>query len=122
MKLYRITKEKHAADLRGMGGLYEAGRWHREGTQIVYTSEVVSLAKLEVLVHWKRTPMGLALVTIDVPVEAKIAHLKLGSLPPDWEKIPYMEKLADIAERWIRECEFWIMRVPSALSPTRAFL
>ena len=62
--------------------------------------------------------MGLALVTIDVPVEAKIAHLKLGSLPPDWEKIPYMEKLADIAERWIRECEFWIMRVPSALSPT----
>ena len=118
MKLYRITKEKYAADLRGMGGLYEAGRWHREGTQIVYTSEVVSLTKLEVLVHWKKTPTGLVLVTIEVPDDSTITHVELESLPPDWEKIPYMEELADITEQWIRERKFWIMRVPSAQSPT----
>lgn len=118
MKLYRITKEKYAADLRGTGGLYEAGRWHWEGTQIVYTSEVVSLAKLEVLVHWTKTPTGLALVAIEVPDEASTLFISSNELPADWRELPYLPALADLTDRWIQAGEQWIMRVPSVHSPS----
>ncbi len=118
MKLYRIAKEKYAADLRGMGGLYEAGRWHREGTQIVYTSSFVSLAMLEVLGHWRKTPTGLALITIEVPDKASTLFIDANDLPAEWRELPYLPALADITERWIVEQKFWIMRVPSAQSPS----
>lgn len=118
MKLYRITKEKYAADLRGMGGLYEAGRWHREGIQLVYTSEVVSLAMLEVLGHWRKTPTGLSLATIDVPDEASMLFVAAGELPANWRVLPYLPALADLTDRWIGTEEHWIMRVPSIHSPT----
>ena len=118
MKLYRIAKENYADDLRGMGGLYEAGRWHREGTQIVYTSEFVSLAMLEVLGHWKKTPVGLALVTIEVPDEASTLFVSANELPADWRELPYLPALADLTDRWIETGEQWIMRVPSTHSPS----
>ena len=118
MRLYRITKEKYAADLRGMGGLYEAGRWHREETQLVYTSEVVSLAMLEVLGHWRKTPIGLSLTTIDVPDEASMLFVAANELPADWRERPYLPALADLTDRWIGTGEQWIMRVPSTHSPT----
>lgn len=118
MKLYRITKEKYAADLRGMGGLYEAGRWHREGTQILYMSSFVALAMLEVLVHWRKVPIGLALVTTEVPGEASMLFINANELPTDWRELPYLPALADLTDQWIETEEQWIMRVPSAQSPT----
>ena len=118
MKLYRIAKEKYAADLRGMGGLYEAGRWHREGTQILYTSSFVALAMLEVLVHWRKAPIGLALVTIEVPDEASTLFINANELPADWRELPYLPALPDLTDQWIETGEKWIMRVPSAQSPT----
>lgn len=118
MKLYRITKSKYANDLNGTGGLYGPGRWHREGTRLLYLAEHVSLAKLEVLVNSRKTPKNQSLVTVELPDDASITYVKQDSLPPGWEKLPYMEELADITERWISEQKFWIVRVPSSQSPT----
>lgn len=118
MKLYRTTKVNYAADLCGIGGLYEAGRWHREGTQIVYTSAFVALAMLEVLGHWAKAPTGLALVTIEVPDEASTLLIDATTLPAGWLELPYLSALADLTDRWIEAGEQWIMRVPSVHSPT----
>ena len=118
MNLYRIAKIAYAADLRGLGGLYEAGRWHREGTQILYTSEVVSLAMLEVLSHWQKTPTGLVLVTMGIPATATINIVEFDMLPVSWRELPYLPALADLTQQWIQEGKCWIMRVPSAHSPT----
>lgn len=118
MKLYRITSTKYATDLNGTGGLYGPGRWHREGTQLLYLAEHISLAKLEVLANSRKIPHNQSLVTVEIPASASILFIKQEELPIGWEKIPYLEELADITERWITEQTYWIMRVPSAHSPT----
>ncbi len=44
--------------------------------------------------------------------------IKPADLPQGWQEWPYLDELADIAEQWIRERKLWIMRVPSAQSPS----
>lgn len=117
MKLYRITSAKYASDLNGTGGLHGPGRWHREGTRILYLAEHVSLAKVEMLGNSRKLPKNQSLVTVELPEQASIMYADSQDLPTGWEGIPYFEELADVAEKWIRECEFWVMRVPSAHSP-----
>lgn len=117
MNLYRITKTKYANDLSGVGGLYEAGRWHRKGTQIVYTSNVISLAMLEVLGYWRTTPVGMALITIQIPDTASITVVDVKKLPLDWQETMYPKVLADITDEWISEGKYWLMRVPSVHTP-----
>ncbi|MVM30058.1 RES domain-containing protein [Spirosoma sp. HMF4905] len=117
MKLYRITKTKYANDLQGTGGLYGPGRWHREGTQLLYLAEHVSLAKLEVLANSRIIPKNQSLVTVEIPADATITVVNSNDLPIDWEKLPYLEELATRTDRWIAEQKFWIMRVPSAHAP-----
>lgn len=118
MYLYHITKSTYALDLQGTGGLYGPGRWNREGTRLLYLAEHVSLAKLEVLANSRQIPKNQSLVTVEIPKSATIKFVDSAELPDGWEAIPYLEELADIAERWISEQKFWIMRVPSAHSPT----
>ncbi|MBL0100360.1 MAG: RES family NAD+ phosphorylase [Saprospiraceae bacterium] len=52
MEVYRITREKYAADLTGEGARLYGGRWNRPGVAALYTSEARSLALLELLVHF----------------------------------------------------------------------
>ena len=117
MKLYRITKTQYATDFSGTGGLYGPGRWHREGIRILYLAEHVSLAKLEVLANSRIVPQNQSLVTVEVPEDATMTFLNQAELPNDWAKIPYLPELAILAEQWLQEGKFWIMRVPSVHSP-----
>ena len=118
MNLYRITDSQYASDLNDTGGLYAPGRWHRRGTLILYMAPSVALAKLEVLANSVRLPEEKSLVTIAIPDNASMATINLTMLPIGWQNWPYLDELADIAEQWIQEGRFWIMRVPSAQSPT----
>lgn len=118
MKLYRITHTKYASDLEGTGGLYGPGRWHREGTRLLYLAEHISLAKLEVLANSRIIPTNQSLVTVEIPENATILYINSRVLPVGWEKVPYLEELALLAERWLNEQKYWGMRVPSAHSPT----
>jgi RES domain-containing protein len=118
MRLHRITKTIYANDLSGIGGLYVSGQWHREGTLILYFAEHVSLAMLETLANSEILPINVSLVTVELPETASITQIRLEDLPPNWGNAPYKEELADIAERWLNEKQFWAMRVPSAHSPT----
>ncbi|MRS65168.1 RES domain-containing protein [Larkinella terrae] len=118
MELYRITKTIYANDLNGTGGLYSSGRWHREGTPILYLAEHISLAMLETLANSEILSINMSLVTIEIPNDASIKRIQVEDLPQDWRSIPYNEELANITEQWINERIFWMMRVPSAHAPT----
>lgn len=118
MKLYRISKETYANDLTGIGGLYGPGRWHREGTRIVYAAESISLAMLEVLGHWSKIPADMSLITLTIPDMASIKTVEVSQLPGDWRNSPAPQELADIGANWIREGMFWLLRVPSVHVPT----
>ncbi|WP_247235108.1 RES family NAD+ phosphorylase [Telluribacter sp. SYSU D00476] len=118
MLLYRITRDTYAYDLMATGCLYGNGRWHRRGTRVLYTSEHVSLAKLEVLANSLILPKNQVLVTIEVPNDATIQLLTPNLLPQDWWNFPYPDALADYTEEWIRAGDSWILKVPSAQSTT----
>lgn len=117
MRLYRFSPTEFADDLTGTGGLYSAGRWNRKGTRLVYSSDCVALAKLELLANSTTLPDDLSLVTIDVPSNATIYILDVASLPENWQRIPYLPSLTILAESWLKAKEYWIMRVPSVHTP-----
>ena len=117
MRLYRFSPTQFADDLSGTGGLFSAGRWHRKGTRILYTSDCVSLAKLELLANSTLLPVDLSLLTLETPDAATCLSIVPEMLPENWQTIPYLPELAIIAEQWISEMKCWLMRVPSVHSP-----
>lgn len=117
MRLYRFSTTEFANDLTGTGGLYSAGRWNSKGTRLVYTSDCVSLAKLELLANSTMLPDNLSLVTIDIPSNATISIVDVASLPENWQRIPYLSSLTVLAENWLKAKERWLLRVPSVHSP-----
>lgn len=117
MKLYRITRSLYARDVNGTGGLYEPGRWHTKGTPILYTSEHISLAKLEVLANSTDTPENVSLVTLNIPDKASMLIVNADDLPVGWNQLPYHPELWLRTRTWITGQRFWIMRVPSVHSP-----
>ena len=50
MIVWRIANKKFKT-LSGVGGLYAGGRWHKQGSPVVYTAEHPALSAMEVLVH-----------------------------------------------------------------------
>ena len=69
MIVYRLTSGDHINDLSGTGSKLYGGRWNSVGLNATYTTENISLAVLEVLVHIKkyRLPLDYHLVTISIP-------------------------------------------------------
>ena len=119
MLVYRISNHKRIRDLQGTGGLYVAGRWHQKGTQILYTSSSISLAKLEVLANSVgKTPRTMALLTLKFPDDAPVRDVQESQLPKGWHHYPYPAQLSQITNQWLSDETDWVMRVPSAQSPT----
>jgi len=118
MRLYRITSPAYASDLHGTGCMYTGGRWHYKGTRILYTSEHISLAKLEILANSSAIPRNQVLVTIEIPEGAVIRELAVEDLPDNWWHFPYPGALAQLTESWVDEKQHWVIKVPSAQSVT----
>ncbi len=117
MRLYRFGFKKYINDLSGTGGLYKAGRWHNKGTRILYFSETVSLAKLEVLANSHRIPRSYRLLTVALPDKMDIYEVKKNDLPSAWDAFPPNPKIKEITEKWIEAGKYLLMKVPSVHSP-----
>ncbi|MEM8970279.1 MAG: RES family NAD+ phosphorylase [Bacteroidota bacterium] len=119
MLVYRIGSHRRIRDLQGTGGLYVAGRWHQKGTRILYTSSSISLAKLEVLANSVgKVPQSMALMTLEFPDDAPTQNVVEKQLPQGWHHYPYLSLLGQTTGQWLSDGVDWIMRVPSAQSPT----
>lgn len=120
MLLYRMAKLDYATDLSGTGGLLGSGRWHRQGTRMLYTSEHVSLAKLEVLANSPTLPRNYGLVMLEIPPTATVQSLDESDLPADWPNSPAPESLLSFTDAWLRAATHWVLRVPSVHSPNES--
>jgi len=119
MRLFRIAKKPYADDLSGEGARLYGGRWNKKGDPVVYTSESVSLAAMEVLVNLPAAdlPDDLRLINIQVPDGAGIHEVKADDLPEGWTRYPPSKTLADMGRWWIESGETLLLRVPSAVIP-----
>ena len=117
MKLYRISREKHARDLSGTGARLYGGRWNSQGVAALYTAEHISLAKLEVAVHLSLdlVPDDYRLITLELPNAFRVKALSAIDLPNSWDKIPFTKISQQIGNTFLKENEFIALRIPSAI-------
>ena len=86
MIVYRFTHRKFAGELSGTGARLNGGRWNPPGIPVLYTSESISLALLEVLANAGSLQelKLLHLMEIDIPNITDKQEIKLPSLKKDW--------------------------------------
>lgn len=120
MRLWRISRKAFAKQpLSGEGGRYASGRWHSAPRLVVYASESLALASLEVLVHVDPdlAPRDLVAIEIDVPPLVAVARLTPADLPRSWRRCPAPRSLQQQGNAWLDGQRGAVLGVPSALVP-----
>jgi len=122
---WRIVKEKHAAAaFSGEGARVFGGRWNSAGLSLVYCSEHLSLAALEILAHIQPVrlpgPFRAYRVRFD---ESLVTSLTEKKLPKGWNAQPPGKASQSVGNEWIKAARTTVLAVPSVLVPLeRTFL
>lgn len=116
-KAWRVVKTDYIASaLSGDGARRSGGRWNPPGMAVLYASDSLALAMLEVLVHFDPAmPMAdYAAFELDLPDE-KILTLNPSFLPKAWpgrDSIPFTQQ---IGKSLLAARNAFAIRVPSAV-------
>jgi len=116
MRVYRISKPAFiATSLSGQGAAVYPGRWNSLGVRLAYTAGSAALAMLEMLVHVDKedAPIGLRLLSFDVPDDAIEV---LAALPIGWNGLPYSAAVRAVGDAWIAASRSLALSVPSAIA------
>jgi RES domain-containing protein len=118
VRVWRIARRAFQS-LDGEGARLNGGRWNSEGVAVVYTSEALSLAALEYLVHVdiNEVPNDLVAIEIEIPDDARSSEVRVRDLPPDWNVIEEHPVCIAYGDEWIAAAASLALRVPSAIVP-----
>ena len=119
---WRLLKTKHLAHaFDGEGARLFGGRWNSQGIRVVYASESLALATLEVLVHLQATSVLLSYSTIQISFdEALVTQVDRSSLPANWRDFPPPPALQAVGDTWIASATSAVLEVPSAVINTES--
>jgi RES domain-containing protein len=114
---WRLTKTKHLLHaFDGEGARLYGGRWSSPGRRVVYVSESLALAVLEVLVHLQDTSILSAYSSIRVTFDnALVLSVNPASLRTNWRRSPPPPEARAIGDAWIDAASSAILEVPSAV-------
>ena len=115
MIVYRISNALYSNDLSGTGAKLMGGRWNSKGIPILYTSEHISLALLEMLVNtqFKDFIIPLDLLNIQVPETASLTEINLNKLKKGW--VGDFGYTAFMGDEFIKNKQSLLLKVPSAV-------
>ena len=122
---WRIVRETHAHDaFSGEGARLYGGRWNPAGVKVIYCSENLALAALEILVHTQPVVMQQAYRAFRVSFPARLMQtIELPALPKGWNAQPPTRVSQEIGARWIAEASSAVLALPSVIIPLeRTFL
>jgi RES domain-containing protein len=116
---WRIVKEKHAKSaFSGEGARIFEGRWNSAGVRMVYCSQHLSLAALEILVHTQlvtiRDKFQVFRVSWD---QAIMSAIDLRKLPKGWNAQPPGLISKNIGDEWVHSGRSAVLVVPSVIVP-----
>ena len=119
MKAYRLSRAVYANDLSGKGSSFKGARWNSIGIGLIYTAESRALAMAEVMVHFAlaMAPRDYMMVILEFPDDLKRQLISVDMLPKNWNVFPYLSSTQTIGDSFVRENQFPILRVPSAVVP-----
>lgn len=115
MIVYRLTNGDFIDDLSGTGAKLYGGRWNSIGFPALYTTEHISLAVLEILVHVKsyNRPLDYHLVTIEVPEKNNYTTIDQEKLKKNWkDDVAYAQFIGD---EFLNTRQSLVLKVPSAI-------
>ncbi len=120
IRAWRLIKAVHADDaFSGEGARRGGGRWNSKGVRIVYTSESLSLATLEVMVHSAFYRALNNFICIPMDFDPGLSQsMTLENLPDHWMMDPIPQSIKDMGDRWAQNQQSVILKVPSAIIPT----
>ena len=116
MITYRLTTGKFANDISGTGAKLNGGRWNPVGIGVLYTSQFISLAILEILVRASKntSPDSYTLTSFEIP-ENSICQIEFKKLKSDWKfDLSYSQ---GIGEDFLKGKQSLCLMVPSAIVP-----
>ncbi len=114
---WRFVKQKHASTaFSGEGAKLYGGRWNQQGVAAVYTSDTLSLAVIEQLVHIKPEDIiKLRYCSIKVDIPHSLAIEEIKSLPDGWDADPAPEMTKNIGTDWLLSGRTAVLKVPSSI-------
>ena len=119
MTTWRLVRAEYAATaLTGEGSARYPGRWNLRGVRVVYVSEHLSLATLEVLAHAESLALLNRYVALRVSIPDSLTALAVSDLPNDWQSEPPPDSARRVGHRWLQKGETLALKVPSALIPS----
>jgi RES domain-containing protein len=119
MLAYRLVKERWVGSaLDGSGAKAYGGRWNSPGTALLYASQSIALAALELLVHLRRGQVlaSYRLFTLDIP-DVLVRRLDETDLPLDWRADPLPASTARLGDGWVLSGRSLALLVPSVIIP-----
>ena len=118
-RAYRICQQRVARGaFSGDGAAKYGGRWNSRGRRVVYLSDSISLAALEILVHTTERE-DLARVPY-VFFEVKLEPRWIADpprLPAKWNDAMDLSVAQKIGDQWLDTAKSCLLRVPSAIIP-----
>ncbi|SFU61975.1 RES family NAD+ phosphorylase [Pseudoduganella namucuonensis] len=121
MRLWRISRYKHALDRQCAGSALYGGRWNPIGMPALYGATSISLCSLEKFVHAGAGPFPpLALVAIDLPDDSPLYVPEIAALPHGWDAMPTSGPAQVFGGAWLARGAELAMKVPSAIVPEEA--
>ncbi len=118
MIVYRITNSLFKDDLSGSGASLYGGRWNSAGNSVLYCTEHISLAVLEIVVNFNKSESPIHpryhLLEIDIP-ESQQVVLKLHDLKKEWTLDEHYSQF--IGDEFLRDHTSLILKVPSSVVP-----
>jgi RES domain-containing protein len=122
---WRIVKAKHATTaFSGEGARIFEGRWNSAGVRMVYCSENLALAVLEILAHTRPVTMHDKFRAFRVVFDESLMDVvDLKNLPKGWDAQPPGPDSKQIGDDWIKSERSAVLALPSVLVPLeRTFL
>lgn len=116
MRVWRLARRAHSA-LDGAGARREGGRWNSPGRPLVYSSSHLSLAALEVLVHFDvdEVPEDLLAFAIEIPDALATEQVTPDTLPIGWTRQEFATRA--FGDEWLASARTPVLVVPSAVIP-----
>ena len=115
MIVYRLANGEFINDLSGKGAKLYGGRWNSFGLPAVYTTEHISLAVLEILVHVKtlQTPLNYYLITLEIPQNVPLVSIDYKKMKKNWKDDTYY--LQAMGDEFLHSKKSLVLKVPSAI-------
>jgi RES domain-containing protein len=114
----RLAKAEYAdSAFRGSRG---RGRWHEQGTPMVYCSDQPATALSETMVHAGRADLideSYVLFSVEIDPGAHLLKLPESELPEDWRAWPWPASTRELGTYWHEEEASLALEVPSAVVP-----